>query len=139
MLSWPGCENARDLGGLPLTSGGVIRPGALLRSDGHHRLTPEGARAVLGAGLSLIVDLRLPAECAALPSAFAGTPIYCNISVLDPAKEEDEILELIGDSLPEIYRLILDRHGGAEAYLRAAGMTPAEPAALRARLTTPRP
>ncbi|WP_248958566.1 hypothetical protein [Sphaerisporangium perillae] len=43
-------------------------------------------------------DLRLPAECAALPSPFAGTPIYRDLSVLDPDDEQDRVLELIGET-----------------------------------------
>src|SRR5439155_3032265 len=31
-LDWPGFLNARDLGGLPLRSGGETRPGGLIRS-----------------------------------------------------------------------------------------------------------
>ncbi|WP_405149617.1 tyrosine-protein phosphatase [Sphaerisporangium sp. NBC_01403] len=126
-LSWPGCDNARDLGHLPLEGGGVVRPGALLRSDGHQRLTPQGVAAVRRAGLSLIADLRLPAECDALPSPFAGTPIYRNLSVLDPGDENDAVLELIGESLPEIYRRILDRRGPRlAAVLTAIARAPGE-------------
>jgi hypothetical protein len=38
-LDWPDCANARDLGGLPLTGGGTVRDGALIRADTVERLT----------------------------------------------------------------------------------------------------
>lgn len=102
-LLWPGCENARDLGGLPTLWGGRIRPGALIRSD---RVRAAGTRAVLGHGVRLVADLRLAAECAADPSPLAGHPVYRNLPVLRP---EDTVLEEMGQSLPEIYRAILER------------------------------
>ena len=56
-LDWPGLANARDLGGLPV-EGGVIREGALIRTESLTRLTdPDLLR---DAGVSLIVDLRRP-------------------------------------------------------------------------------
>jgi protein-tyrosine phosphatase len=82
-LEWPGCGNARDLGGLPTTDGGVIRSGALLRSDSHGRLTPAGIVAFRAAGVVRIIDLRKPAECAADPSPFAGDPVYRHIPMLE--------------------------------------------------------
>ncbi len=110
VLSWPGCDNARDLGGLPTVWGGRVRAGALVRAD---RLRRQGARAALAYGVRLVVDLRLPAECAADPSPLAGHPCYRNLPVL---REEDSVLEAMGDTLPAIYRAILDR--GAERLAR---------------------
>jgi protein-tyrosine phosphatase len=57
-LNWPACVNARDLGGLPLTAGGTIRPGALIRSDTPDRLDAEGWAALRDHGVRTVVDLR---------------------------------------------------------------------------------
>ncbi|WP_240972405.1 tyrosine-protein phosphatase [Nonomuraea composti] len=109
-LRWPGCDNARDLAGLPTSGGGRIRKGALFRSD---RPRPAGVEAVLASGVRLLIDLRLPAECAADPSPLAGHPVYRNLPVL---REEDTVLEAMAETLPGIYRAILDR--GADRIAR---------------------
>jgi protein tyrosine/serine phosphatase len=66
MSTWielEGAVNVRDLGGLPTTDGGVIRPGALLRSDNLQDLTPADVqRLVTDLGLRNVVDLRSEAE-----------------------------------------------------------------------------
>ncbi|MFF5207663.1 tyrosine-protein phosphatase [Streptosporangium sp. NPDC000396] len=99
-LPWPGCRNARDLGDLP-----GIRQRALIRSEGHERLTAEGRRALLAYGVSRVIDLRLPAECERLPSPFADSLVYRNVSVLG---SQDVLLAGMGADLAEIYRVILD-------------------------------
>jgi protein-tyrosine phosphatase len=81
-LEWPDCVNARDLGGLPTADGGAIRPGALLRSDDHNRLTPGAVEQIKASGVRGILDLRRPSELAVSPSPFAGDPIYRHVSVL---------------------------------------------------------
>ena len=82
ILDWPACRNARDLGGLPTQDGGLIRGGALLRSDDHAAMTPAAVAAVRAAGVSRVVDLRRPRELAALPSPFAADPIYAHVPML---------------------------------------------------------
>jgi protein-tyrosine phosphatase len=57
-LHWAGCFNARDLGGLRAADGRAIRQGALVRSDGLHRLTADGWSALVAYGIRTIVDLR---------------------------------------------------------------------------------
>lgn len=57
-LNWPKCVNARDLGGLPLTAGGTVRPGALVRSDTPDRLDAGGWAALLDHGIRTVIDLR---------------------------------------------------------------------------------
>ena len=56
-LSWDGCINVRDLGGL-----GRIRPGALVRADALQQLSAEGWRALERHGIRTVVDLRNPDE-----------------------------------------------------------------------------
>ena len=56
-LSWDGCVNARDLGGL-----GQIRPGAVVRMEQPRRLTEAGWAAAWAYGVRTFVDLRDPDE-----------------------------------------------------------------------------
>lgn len=89
-LAWDACYNARDLGGLPVTSGGEIRPGALIRSDILSRLTPAGKRALIAHGVKTVIDLRMPEQIAQEPSAFVsgqprpGEPVYRILPVENP-------------------------------------------------------
>jgi protein tyrosine/serine phosphatase len=57
-LSWAGCRNVRDLGGLPTADGGRIRPGALVRADALERLTADGWTALWEHGIRTVIDLR---------------------------------------------------------------------------------
>jgi protein-tyrosine phosphatase len=57
-LTWDGCRNVRDLGGLPTADGGRIRPGALVRADALERLTAEGWTALWDHGVRTVIDLR---------------------------------------------------------------------------------
>jgi hypothetical protein len=88
-LAWPDCRNVRDLGGLPTSDGGRLRAGALVRADNLGRLTQRGVAALHDHGVRRIVDLRNEAEAAAQPHAFAGTPIYRLLPLIDPAREPE--------------------------------------------------
>lgn len=83
-LSWDGCVNARDLGGL-----GQVRPGAVVRMEAPTRLTEVGWAAAWAYGVRTVIDLRDPAECVPdrarrpagmttvqVPLEPAGTPFY---------------------------------------------------------------
>jgi len=52
-LSWDGCVNVRDLGGL-----GQIRPGAVVRMEAATRLSEAGWAAAWAHGVRTVVDLR---------------------------------------------------------------------------------
>jgi protein-tyrosine phosphatase len=56
-LSWDGCVNVRDLGGL-----GQIRPGAVVRMEAPELLTEAGWAAAWSYGVRTVVDLRDPGE-----------------------------------------------------------------------------
>lgn len=102
MMDWPGCENARDLGGIPTIDGRRIRPGALIRSDSHSRLTAEAADAIRTRGVARILDLRHARECSADPSPFAGEPFYRHVPLLE---------DPLGYEPPEdTYAPMLDHH-----------------------------
>ena len=53
-----GLVNLRDVAGIPTTDGRAVAPGRLLRSDNLQSLTPADVNALLGLGLSDVVDLR---------------------------------------------------------------------------------
>jgi hypothetical protein len=57
-LRWDGCVNVRDLGGLPLADGGETAYRVVVRADWLPGLTELGRQALVGYGVSLIVDLR---------------------------------------------------------------------------------
>jgi protein-tyrosine phosphatase len=61
-LEIDGLVNLRDLGGLPIESGGLTRHGRLLRSDSPHALSAAGRDALIELGVSTIVDLRTASE-----------------------------------------------------------------------------
>ncbi|KAB8190363.1 protein-tyrosine-phosphatase [Nonomuraea phyllanthi] len=57
-LDWEGCFNVRDLGGIPVAGGGLIRAGAVVRADNPERLTAAGWAAAVEHGIRTVVDLR---------------------------------------------------------------------------------
>ena len=58
-LTFDGLANARDVGGLPLTGGGRVRPGVLLRTESLEGLTPgDVARLTGDLGVVQVLDLR---------------------------------------------------------------------------------
>ena len=57
-LTWDGCVNVRDLGGLRTRDGRVTRWGAVVRSDHPARLTAAGWSALYAHGIRTIISLR---------------------------------------------------------------------------------
>lgn len=57
-LTWEGCFNVRDLGGLRTRNRGRTRRGAIVRADGLSRLTHRGWAALDGHGIRTVIDLR---------------------------------------------------------------------------------
>jgi protein-tyrosine phosphatase len=68
-LSWEGCLNARDLGGLPTRDGAETRYGAVVRADSIRQLSDDGWRALLEHGIRTVIDLRNDDERADDPPA----------------------------------------------------------------------
>jgi protein-tyrosine phosphatase len=58
ILTWEGCTNVRDLGGLRACDGRMTRWGAFVRSDTPARLNPAGWSALYAYGIRTIVSLR---------------------------------------------------------------------------------
>jgi protein-tyrosine phosphatase len=58
ILSWDGCQNVRDLGGLSTSTGCKIRWGAVVRSDHPSKLTTTGWTSLYAHGIRTIISLR---------------------------------------------------------------------------------
>lgn len=70
-----GVVNMRDVGGIPTTDGGAIRPGRLLRSDNLQSLSPADIAELRGRGLSDVIDMRSGVEVRSEgPGPLVGTP-----------------------------------------------------------------
>lgn len=87
-LDWPGCRNARDVGGLPTADGRTIKYGVLIRSESLQYLTPEGVEAVRRSEVSRILDLRGDGEVRDAPTPFTGSTIAVRQRLADPADPE---------------------------------------------------
>lgn len=74
MLNVDGLLNLRDLGGTPTRDGRTLAPGRLWRSENHTLLAPQALDALVGAGLSDVIDLRSNFETQNSPSPFATRP-----------------------------------------------------------------
>jgi protein-tyrosine phosphatase len=71
-----GLANLRDVGGIPPVDGGTLVPGRLLRSDNLQTLTPGDVEALLGLGLTDVVDLRSDYEAEMEgPTPLVGSPV----------------------------------------------------------------
>jgi protein-tyrosine phosphatase len=107
-LSWDGCYNVRDLGGLPTSDGGVTRSGSIVRADLLRRLSATGREALLAYGVRTIIDLRTPGELVAEPYTILG-PAYCNLS-LDGGDPQVGAMLTASTSRAELYGLVLEHY-----------------------------
>jgi protein-tyrosine phosphatase len=121
-LTWDGCLNVRDLGGLPTSDGRRVRWGALVRSDGIDRLTAVGWAALQHHGVRTVVDLRdeeeIRSDATPRPSGLVTVRVPLD-DVADTAfREYCRTNEL--DGSPLYYRPFLDKHPGRCAAAIAA-------------------
>jgi protein-tyrosine phosphatase len=89
-LSIPNLQNVRDLGGLPTRDGQTTRWRSLLRADNLQNLTPAGLQALHDYGVSLVIDLRWPAELEHYPTAYPANDAerrYFPLSLLGESVE----------------------------------------------------
>ena len=86
-LTWDGCVNVRDLGGVPTEDGGTTRFGALIRSDNIRALSDDGWLALDRHGVARIVDLRWPEELAQDPPRELAIEVV-HVSVIGPSLAE---------------------------------------------------
>jgi protein tyrosine/serine phosphatase len=87
-LTWDGCVNVRDLGGIPTEDGQRTRSGSVIRSDNIRGLSDDGWRSLAGHGVVRIVDLRWPEERAEDPPGVADDIEVVHVSVLGPSLDD---------------------------------------------------
>lgn len=88
-LTWDGCVNVRDLGGIPTADGGITRAGSIIRSDNIGALSDAGWRSLAEHGVVRIVDLRWPEERAEDPPRDVDVDVV-HVSVLGPSVHEGD-------------------------------------------------
>jgi protein-tyrosine phosphatase len=90
-LTWDGCHNVRDLGGLPLAAGGETLYRAVVRADSLSQLTAAGWSEALGYGVARVVDLRFAEERARDTGERAPVEVV-HVSLFgerDPVKDQE--------------------------------------------------
>jgi protein-tyrosine phosphatase len=92
-LVWDGCLNVRDLGGLPVETGGRTRTGTIVRSDNVRSLTDMGWRSLAEHGVTRIVDLRWPEELAEDAPRDVDIEVV-HVSVLGESYDHEYVAEL---------------------------------------------
>jgi protein-tyrosine phosphatase len=92
-LTWEGCLNVRDLGGLPTEDGRRTRLGGVVRADNVRTLTDEGWRALADHGVQRIVDLRWPEELESDQPRDVEIEVV-HVSVLGEAYDPEYVKEL---------------------------------------------
>jgi protein-tyrosine phosphatase len=126
-LSWDGCLNIRDLGGLPTADGGSTRFGAIVRADSIRQLSDEGWAALVDYGVRRIVDLRFHSELAADPPHELPVEMV-HVSVLPDADSNHWTeIDAVGDAARDavtatrdVYLEFLERFGASFARAVAA-------------------
>jgi rhodanese-related sulfurtransferase len=92
-LSWAGCCNVRDLGGLPTEDGAETRYRVVVRADDVSLLSPAGWESLAGYGISRIVDLRHEDPAYETPVELVRVPVVDD----DAGREVDELLLGVDD------------------------------------------
>ncbi|MGF7235535.1 MAG: tyrosine-protein phosphatase [Frankia sp.] len=125
-----GCDNARDLGGLPTVDGRTTRRGVFLRTDSVQHLTPTDVAWLRESyGLRTVLDLRTPKEAAAHGRGGLGLEAigYHNIpfvpdEYLDPNDPRHDIVirARVDRNQSEDYLDYLTRGSNVAAALRVA-------------------
>ena len=83
-----GAPNFRDLGGLPTSWGGTIRPGMLFRSGGLSQLAPADHVVLRRLGLKGIIDLRSASERHYAPTAWLHEHVMLYVSPKPDMRDE---------------------------------------------------
>jgi protein-tyrosine phosphatase len=131
-LALEGLDNIRDVGGLPLRSGGTTRTGVLLRSASLRHCTPADVRFLVeDFGLRLVLDLRTQREIDADgPTALAAAGVE-TVALSFIPEEGRELPETNGqvDPLVRIYLGYLrDRADNVASAVRRLAAADAGPA-----------
>jgi protein-tyrosine phosphatase len=114
LLTWDGCNNVRDLGGLNTSDGRKTRWGAVVRSDHPAKLTANGWSALYAHGIRTIISLRTHGLVE--KDYLDTTPRLADITAIDAAIEDFTDAEFIKQwvdtdlwSTPLYYRDALNR------------------------------
>jgi protein-tyrosine phosphatase len=114
LLTWDGCNNVRDLGGLNTVDGRKTRWGAVVRSDHPAKLTADGCSALYAHGIRTIISLRTHGLVE--EDYLDTTPRLANITAIDTAIEDFTDTEFVKQwvdtslwSTPLYYRDALQR------------------------------
>lgn len=91
-LTWEGCTNVRDLGGLKTREGRVTRWGAVVRSDHPARLTPTGWSALYAHGVRTILSLYTAGHVEVIPDT---APRPTDLTTLEIPVEDVAATEFI--------------------------------------------
>jgi len=151
-----GTVNFRDVGGLPLTGGGVTRHGVLYRSDALGTVTPEGLLELAESPIGVVVDFRTPTERGMWPDRLPegrgirtvelpllegalGGEAQAVAAAGDPAATAQAIARAMASlpTLGQMYVAMLTHGGAAFAELArlVAASTDDEPTAVLAHCT----
>lgn len=118
-----GAENARDLGGYPISSAAMTAFGKIIRSDNFLSITPEEESFLLKHKFNTIVDLRALEEVEALPDIFYRRKNFSYYNAylpegnFTPAAPEDVApvyLTFTGNfvSMQKVFKIIANTDGG---------------------------
>ena len=100
-LTWDGCLNVRDLGGLVTEDGGTTRRRAIVRADSVRQLSDRGWRSLVEYGVGRIVDLRFHSELAADPPRELPVEVVHVALLPEPDAEHWVEIDEIGDAAPD--------------------------------------
>ena len=103
----PGTYNFRDVGGVPARAG-VVRRGALFRSDGLRRLGDDGREALRRLDVGMIIDLRDENEARLMPDDLDGLDV--EVQRLPVFEGSGASQGERGISLEALYHRIVTRH-----------------------------
>ena len=134
-LRWAGCENVRDLGGVPIAGGGKTKPGAFVRADNVAMLSREGWQSLVDHGVTRIVDLRWAEELTHDPPRDVEVDVVhiSLLGTLDPTMR-DEIEDYLPDNVAgyraQQYDAFLERYRAEFGRVFAALAEPTDGAVL---------
>ena len=134
-LTWDGCLNVRELGGLPTADGGETRTGAIVRADDVQQLSRAGWQALVDHGIRTVIDLRGDHEREDDPPAELPVEVV-HVPFMEASEAEwEEIAEKIeaaaaaapdiATSTRDVYLIFLEHFGdNVAAGVRAVAHAP---------------
>jgi len=139
LIALDGAHNVRDLGGYNTADGGSTRWRSVLRGDALHDLSAADIEALIGHGLTTVIDLRNAHEIAAQANPFVGhdrvryhnTPVFSALAPVEMMAEAtasfdmgDRYCQAIDNCQPaiaEVLNIIADAPEGAVLFHCSAG------------------